>query len=462
MSVKLDRQIAPTGTKFRLRPLPSYAGVAELSTPETVTLSVPVGSVLAGPEDDRYYTIDASNKLPYDENSGPPYTGPANPKVQPGPGGHFDHLAENSREFLVATMYATVRRVLDIWQDYLGRRIEWQFTADFARMELIPLINWDNAQSGYGFLEFGYGRGPDGIDFTRPYCENFDVLSHELGHAIIFAEVGVPQSNTNRTFDYGGFHESAGDLCAIVSLLHFNTVVDHLLKKSHGNLFTVNELSRIGELSASSQIRLALNSLKMSNVGNEPHDRSQPLTGAFFDILVEIYQRILVEDNVITQSLADRSLGPQGTSPTAGLLQPEFDAAYAANPAGFKTGLLKARDEFARLLAAVWTHTSPNRLTYAGLAKTAILQDQILSNGKNVNGIRASFKWREISVPAPSPIRALFRVDRFPADVPAPLVPETGAALAGKREPVAVYANVAAATSRLSSKEKAMKGKKKG
>jgi hypothetical protein len=105
-------------------------------------------------------------------------------------------------------MYATVRRALDIWEDYFGHRIEWQFEADFARLEMIPLIEWDNAQAGYGFIEFGFGRTPEGtIDHALPYCENFDVLAHELGHSIIFSQVGIPQSPLDQGIDYGGFQE---------------------------------------------------------------------------------------------------------------------------------------------------------------------------------------------------------------------------------------------------------------
>ncbi len=126
----------------------------------------------------------------------------------------------------------------------------------FERLELIPVIGWDNAQSGYGFLEFGFGRrATGGIDHTAPYCQNFDVLAHELGHNILFSEVGVPDSG-RETGEYGGFHESGGDLTALVACLHFNSVIDHLLENSSGNLFTVNELDRLGELPDGREIRV--------------------------------------------------------------------------------------------------------------------------------------------------------------------------------------------------------------
>ena len=241
MSIKLDARCAQTGTKFRLFVQPRF--VDGFEEPETVRISLPPDRVQKGPADDRMYVLDAIQKTPYGRR---PFLGDSNPPVEPGPDGHFDHLDVDGREFSSATMYATVRRVLDIWEDYFRRRIEWHFRLNFDRLELIPLIDWDNAQSGYGFLEFGFGRTSfGGVDRTRPYCQNFDVLSHELGHSIVFAEVGIPNRFTN-TDEFGGFQESAGDLVAIVSFLHFQKAVDILLENSHGNLFTVNELERVG------------------------------------------------------------------------------------------------------------------------------------------------------------------------------------------------------------------------
>ena len=86
---------------------------------------------------------------------------------------------------------------------------------------------------------------------------------------------------------------------AIVSVMHFNSIVDHLLENTHGNLFTVNELDRVGELSQSRQIRVAFNSVRMIDVGDEPHDRSLPLTGGIFDIMVEVFQKRLVQRELI-------------------------------------------------------------------------------------------------------------------------------------------------------------------
>ncbi|HKO02447.1 MAG TPA: hypothetical protein VJ032_12170 [Thermoanaerobaculia bacterium] len=398
MSLRLDAALANTGTRFRIFPQPRF--LPSFRNPEVVTVSIPAGQVAAGPADNRMNVIDAINKLPYDGASQPPFNGTKNPPVPPGPAGHFDYLNPDSRAFACATMYATVRRTLDIWEDYFGHPIPWFFEADFEKLELIPLIEWDNAQSGYGFLEFGFGRTPaGGIDHTRPYCENFDVLAHELGHNILFSQTGLPSNPADPAIDYGGYQESGGDLTAIVASMHFNSVVDHLLAQTRGNLFTVNELDRVGELSSSREIRVAFNSKRLGDVGSEPHERSLPLTGGIFDIMVEVFQKKLVAHGLITQDLATRSTQGPGGSPNTAQIQKEFNAAYRNHEAAFKQLLLESRDYLGHLLARTWKSVDPNFLTYAKVVRQILEADRALGN-ENQETIRGCFAWRGISSPA--------------------------------------------------------------
>jgi hypothetical protein len=372
-----------------------------------VAVSVPPEMIQPGPGDDRMFVVDAVSKLPYNRFFRPPYGGQVREPVRPGADGHFTHLDPDTREFSAATMYATVRRVLDIWEDYFGHHLAWHFESDFARLELIPLIEWDNAQSGYGFLEFGFGRTPSGtIDHTRPYCENFDVLAHELGHSIIFSEVGVPSGANDQGVDYFGMHESAGDLVAIVASLHFTSLVDYLLQVTKGNLLTINGLDRVGELSDSRQIRVAFNSRRMSDVGDEPHERSLPLTGAIFDTMVEVFQHDLVGKDLISEDLRVRSTNLPGSSEDLSQIQADFAAAYAGNEAEFKESLLRARDYLGRLLAVTWSNLSPDHLTYHDGLRGLMRADREVTGGANQPIIRECFAWREIS---PVPTSVLLR-----------------------------------------------------
>jgi hypothetical protein len=400
MSLKLDKTVTQTGTKFRIFPQPRY--LESFQEPETIHVSLPPEKIGAGPQDDRMFVLDAANKTPYGQFNQRPFTGPVNPPVEPGKDGHFDHLDVDSREFSLATMYATVRRVLDIWEDYFGRPIDWHFDLDFERLELIPLINWNNAQSGYGFLEFGYGTTPMGaIDKTRPYCQNFDVLAHELGHSIIFAEVGIP-TNFSNTADYGGHHEAAGDLVAIVSSLHSHMVVDHLLQNSSGNLFTVNELNRVGELSKNRQIRNAFSYERMSTVSDEPHDLSKPLTGAVFDVLVEVFQDNLVAKDLITPELAKRSYHAPDEDEDDEAIQKAFDEAYMGREEDFKQALLEARDYLGSLLARTWANLGPHHLSYGDVGLELLKADRTINGGAHQSKIRECLTWREITLPSDS------------------------------------------------------------
>ncbi|MCY7342765.1 MAG: hypothetical protein LH603_13240 [Pseudonocardia sp.] len=412
MSLQLDERLAETGTRFRIFPQPRFLLKADGSgplfpEPEVVTVSVAPDDIQPGPADDRMFVVDAVNKLPYSRFFRPPYTGSTRPAVEPGEDGHFTHLDPAGREFSAATMYATVRRVLDIWEDYFDHRLDWHFESDFSRMELIPLIEWDNAQSGYGFLEFGFGRTANGtIDHTRPYCENFDVLAHELGHSIIFTEVGVPSNPADQAIDYGGMHESSGDLTAIVALLHFDSFVGHLLNTTRGNLLTVNGLDRVGELSDSREIRVAFNGKRMSDVGEQPHERSLPLTGAIFDTMVEVFQQTLVAEGLITADLRDRSTHLPGSAEDLDLIDADFAAAYRGKKKEFTEALLLARDYLGRLLAVTWGTLSADFLTYHDILRALLRADRALDGGRNQQIIRECFAWREIG---PVPTSLLLR-----------------------------------------------------
>ena len=95
------------GTRFRL--YPSYAeGFAE---PEVVELSLPPGTVRAGPSDHSMRVVNPVRKdEPYDPpHYVPPYRGPVYAPALPGPDGHFDHIPVETEQFLAAHIYGTVR-----------------------------------------------------------------------------------------------------------------------------------------------------------------------------------------------------------------------------------------------------------------------------------------------------------------------------------------------------------------
>ncbi|WP_051623419.1 hypothetical protein [Clostridium hydrogeniformans] len=395
MSQELDTKLSETGTRFRV--YPQNKNLKGFNEPELIYINSKPGTIKAGPQDDRMYVIDAKNKNPYDHPYLPPYSGQHYPNVEPDSEGHFDYIDPKDRAFGSTSMYASIRRVLDIWEDYFGKAIPWFFRAHYSRLEIIPRIVWNNAHAGYGFIEFGFPRKNHlSTDFENPYCENFDVVAHELGHIIKYEVIGFPDSEESETYEYGGHHEAFGDLISIVSLLHFDSVLNHLLDNTKGNLFSINELSRVGELNESESIRSVFNDMKMSDMLDvtEEHDLSLPFSGGAFDVLVEIYEHNLIEQGTIPENLAKRSYHADEVELPG--IEEEFKQHFKDKKEEFKTALLDARDYFGKLMALTWDKTSPNNLYYSKVVTNMIDADMELSNGKYSKIIRDCFEWREI------------------------------------------------------------------
>ena len=393
------------GTRFQLYPQPPV--LKSIHAPEVVWIGRPPGSIGPGPSDDRIYVIDAVSKDPYEDFPHiPPYRGACNPPVRPGRDGHFDHLTDpRSREFMAAHMYGTVRFVLDVWERYFGGPLPWHFARDYPRLELVPVVNWNNAHSGYGFIETGFALR--GAPEPQPFCLNFDVLAHELGHSFIYALLGTPPPN-QASAEYFAFHESAADCVAMIAVLDFDSVVDRLLERTRGNIYLPNELNRIGELSETDQIRLASNSITLANVPDlrtpaaqlsypQRHAMSLPLTGAVFDMFVDVFQQLLLQDGLISRDL-DAMSRPEIRATDEATVQAEFDRAYAGRHDGFKGALLDARDYIGRCLAVAWRSLSWD-VSYAQAAAALLAADQRISGCAGREIILESLRWRGIELP---------------------------------------------------------------
>ena len=400
------------GTRFRLFPQSPFH--TAFRQPETVWISPPAGTVSPGPSDGRMYVIDPIGKpVAYgvaEDRHGrtayllPPWLGPVHAPAQPNEDGHFDHIPVESREFEAAHLFGAVRRTLDVWEGYFGHRIDWHFSRDFDRLELVLQRNLEeNAFMGYGFLEVGVHHGRDGR--VEPFSLNFDVIAHEVGHCIVYAIVGVPDPHSANA-EYYGFHESAADLVALVTALHFDTVTDELLNTTHGNLYTLNLVNRIAELSSNDQIRLAANPLSLLDFVSgwrDEHALAQPLTGAMFDILVDIFHEELKARGLITERQEDLSDRLEDFPGYHRIMQPIFDEAFAAAPDGFRSALVSARDTLGYYLAETWRRLSPDNLSYADVGRTLFAVDRILNSGRFKSIIGVNLARRAIGKARPGP-----------------------------------------------------------
>ncbi len=410
MPLALDEQLRNVGTRFRLySQSPVLSAVGE---PEPVWVSPAPGTIGPGPSDERMYVVDPLYaKQPYDPLYGPPFFGPTHAPATPGPSGHFDHLLPGTREFRAAHIYASLRRVLDIWQAYLGRPLPWHFSRVHERLEVVSWLDWENAHSGFGFIEAGVQTSESGV--FQYYAENFDILAHELGHSILYSEIGIPDPR-RLTAEYLGFHEALSDTVCLISAMHFDSLIDRLLDNTRGNLYTLNELNRIAEQSDSEQIRLASNGLRMSDVADawseipeacDEHRLGRPLTGALFDILVDVFLDGVERYALVPHSLAVSARGAPDETLDYADIQRQFDRRYALDPAAFKLSLLEARDYLGTCLALALQFLDEEILGFGELRTAMVLADRELSDGYHRTAIEECFDWRGI------PLRSLGRAD---------------------------------------------------
>ena len=399
-----DRGRDADGVRFRLFPKPPELHPDR--APETVHVSSRPGSIRRGPSDDRMYLIDPVGKaFRYGLNRTsygslflnlPPWRGEVRPAVEPDPEGHFDHIAIDAPQFAKTHVFGSVRFVLDVWERYFGHRIEWHFAKDYERLEIAMLPEFDNSHVGYGFMEIGADRLADGT--LKTFALNFDVIAHELGHLVIYSTIGVPRLSIEAG-EYFGFQESAADISAMVAALHFEQHIGHLLEETHGNFYSFNELDRFAELDTNTQIRVANNSLTLADFAEGWHDEhklSQPLTGAVFDILVDIFQEKLVERALIPRRLAELTRKVEHEADCAAVVQPHFDAAYARHREGFRVALVDARDYLGSIYASSAKQLLPDDLNYVNVAKAMLAADRGLTGGRYRELMLESFEWRGI------------------------------------------------------------------
>ena len=332
----------------------------------------------------------------------PAWDGPIQPPALPDARGDFDHIAIGTPEFDAAHVYGCVRWTLDVWERYFGRQLPWHFAQDYAALEISLYPDLDNSHAGYGFLEIGADLSEGK---PQSFGINFDVVAHETGHLMIYSLLGVPEIDATMG-EYQGFHESAADLVAMIAAAHFDPVLDELFANTRGNLYALNELNRFAELSEQTQIRLA-STVKLSafrDGWSDEHKLALPLTGAIFDILCDIYHRLLIERGLIGRELVRLVDQEHRLGENEALIQEGFDEAYVRGPSGFRESLRDAREWLGRYLAETWQRLTTDGFSYLMVAATMLDVDEALGGGRFREAIASSFRWREFGEVAIGPL----------------------------------------------------------
>jgi len=401
------------GTLFRL--FPQVPTGPDSMPAEIVEVSSPVGSIGAGPRDERMHVVFPCGKdLEYGmhiDDTGvpfvylPPWTGQVFEPALPGADGHFLHYDDiEDPRFHAAHTFGAVRFTLDVWEHYYGCTIPWYFEQHYETAEIVIIPEFDNAQIGRGFIELGAHVDP--VSGTvSPFTMNFDVIAHEVGHGIAFAAVGEPEPD-KETGEFLGFQESSADLVSMIAILHFDSVIDQVLESTSGNLYLANHLNRFAELSPVEQIRMASNSSRLSDFEDgwkDSHRLGQPLTGAVFDIFIDIFHEELVAKGAISNQLEEMSDKLEGSPEYEKQLQDDFERAYSRAPDVFRQSLIFSRDTLAILLIETWALLTPDYFRFTHVHSAMCQAEKQLFDLRYNKIINVNFQWREIGTATVGP-----------------------------------------------------------
>jgi hypothetical protein len=268
-------------------------------------------------------------------------------------------------------------------------------------------------------LETGIWKGEDGS--VQPYALNFDVIAHETGHQILFSQLGFPPAERIAA-PFLAFHESFSDLVALIAVMHFPSVLSRLLEQTQGNLYVLNLVNRIAETSAHTQIRLAANSTTMDDVadirmaddgswidptgqGRNQHWIAAPLTGAIFDVLVEVYQDTLVVEGLIPNEADAEGWTSEEVEAAFADLNQMFSAAIMRFDQEFLGVITSARDTVGRALAHVMLTANSEDLSFEEVAARFLESMDAQGYGPLMPALIAHFQWRGIDPSAFLPFR---------------------------------------------------------
>lgn len=227
--------------------------------------------------------------------------------------GAFVYSPEDRRHY-AANAFAAASRALTIFEEAWGKPIAWatgrpqlEVTADQGKALNAHYSRWDH---GIFFFHDVDAQTGDTV-YTAGSGE---VVAHEIAHAIL--DGLRPAYFSAWSPDAAAFHESFGDILAMLVSLHDDRVLDRVVEQTGGDLSRPNLAAAMGEqlgralnhqsghnLTGGDYTRNAIHNLVWQDpvslpdsapadqLSSEHHSFSRVFTGAFYDLLTGICQQ---------------------------------------------------------------------------------------------------------------------------------------------------------------------------
>lgn len=250
-----------------------------------------------------------------------------------GAGGRFN---PGTPEFQAGELHVVLNQTYAAWCDFFGADLMWQ--PRVPQLPIVPRAGKDlNAYYDRRGLKFFY-NSDKASGQTIYTCESSDIVAHECGHAVLDAQ--HPDYWDSLLPETVAFHEAFGDISAILVTLGDPAVRAAILAEHDGDLAKSNAVSRLAEQLARGlydsgyaaavvspdALRDAVNRFRYrdpdklpgrapaSRLSSESHSFSRVFTGAFYELLVGIYEQSRKEN--------------AARSPDAALVQARVDAGH--------------------------------------------------------------------------------------------------------------------------------------
>ncbi len=321
-----------------------------------------------------------------------------------------------SPAFMQASVFATVLKTLDLFykkkdpysrsgestktgksagnqnsveygENCLGRPLTWAFNA--PQLLVIPRAGemanayYQRDSHSLQFFYFPLEKKPDKIIYS---CLSRDIVAHETGHAIIdgiaphLMDAASPQSLA--------IHEALADIIAMLVAFTSRELTSRILNKQNGSIKGVSAISTIAEEFGQAcghrdGLRNLVNQKNLNPKDHqngvwraEPHALSEVLSGALFNLMVNIHEQL-------TDELKEQPFYQKRKKPR-----------YSAS--GF--ALQKAINRFVRMTFRALDYLPVGCVSFCDYGRAMIAADKIAypNDSKMRNWIREEFLKRSI------------------------------------------------------------------
>ena len=278
-----------------------------------------------------------------------------------------------SSEFMQVSVFATVLKVLHTFEgtrgkmaNTLGRALTWAF--DSPQILVVPRAG-EQANAYYhrrsNSLQFFFFPSPRDSKKLVYTCLSRDIVAHETGHAII--DGIAPHLLDACTAESLAIHEALADLTSLLMAFDSRNLTLSVLRETRGSIDDTTEFSSIAEEFGMELMRNGryLRNLKNEKTfdtiskdyvgGVEPHALSEILSGALYDVMIKLHER-----------LKDKYAEEFATKP-----EPEYSASGKALAVG---GMILNRMAFRAL-----DYLPPGEVSFSDYGRALVAVDTISS-----------------------------------------------------------------------------------